>query len=115
MKSINQHHLRLLEAVLFSSTEPLGERNLAALLPSDADLRGLLATLQQDYADRGVHLVRAGETWSFVTAPDLADDLRRESASPAKLSRVAADVTIAVETARWLKSKRRLASMKAKV
>ena len=38
MSEINTHHLRLLEAVLFASTEVLPEKLLARALPEEADL-----------------------------------------------------------------------------
>ena len=61
MSEINTHHLRLLEAVLFSSTEVLPEKLLARALPEEADLPELLKELQAQYAERGVNLVQAGK------------------------------------------------------
>jgi len=56
MSEINTHHLRLLEAVLFASTEVLPERLLARALPEEADLPELLKELQAQYADKIVFL-----------------------------------------------------------
>ena len=47
-----------LEALLFSASEPLDEAILAKRLPSDADVHAALQQLQQEYAPRGVNLVR---------------------------------------------------------
>ena len=87
--------LRLLEAILFASADPLDERDLAERLPAGADVGKLLALLAADYSARGVHLVRAGATWAFATAPDLAPLLARERHVEKKLSRAAIE-TLAI-------------------
>ena len=92
---IESDHLRLLEAILFAAVEPLTRQDLAAQLPPGADLGGLLALLQAQYAGRGVNLVRAGETWAFATAPDLAARLGGERRVERKLSRAAME-TLAI-------------------
>jgi segregation and condensation protein B len=81
--------LRILEALLFAAEEPLDEKILAARLPDKADLRGLLAQLQMDYASRGVNLVRVAGKWTLRTASDLAWLLTREAVVSRKLSRAA--------------------------
>lgn len=87
--------LRLLEAMLFASAEPLTELDLAERLPEGADVSALLAQLQGECAPRGVQLARAGGGWSFVTAADLAPLLARERRIEKKLSRAAIE-TLAV-------------------
>jgi len=87
--------LRILEALLFAAEEPLDEKTLAARLPTGTDLRALLRQLQQDYATRGVNLVRIGGKWTLRTAQDLAWLLTRESVVPKKLSRAAME-TLAI-------------------
>ncbi|HVO02464.1 MAG TPA: SMC-Scp complex subunit ScpB [Candidatus Cybelea sp.] len=87
--------LRLLEAVLFASTEPLAEKVLKARLPEDADLSGLLSELGAHYANRGVHLTRIEDRWAFRTAPDLATRLQIERKVTRKLSRAAIE-TLAI-------------------
>jgi segregation and condensation protein B len=79
--------LRLLEAVLFASTEPLGEKVLKQRLPKDADLPGLLSELAESYANRGVNLMKIEDRWAFRTAPDLAQLLSIERKVNKKLSR----------------------------
>ena len=68
--------LRLLEAVLFSATEPMSVEALAERLPEGIDLRALLKALQADYAERGVHLRKIENRWAFRTAEDLAAEMR---------------------------------------
>ncbi|MBS7540360.1 SMC-Scp complex subunit ScpB [Ancylobacter lacus] len=87
--------LRLLEAMLFASDEPLDEATLAARLPEGADLPRLLATLSADYAPRGVNLVRVAGKWMMRTAPDLGFLLARDKPEPRRLSRAALE-TLAI-------------------
>jgi len=87
--------LRILEALLFAADEPLDEKTLGARLPQGTDVRGLLAELQQDYALRGVNIVRVGGKWSLRTASDLAWLLTRETVVTKKLSRAAVE-TLAI-------------------
>ncbi|MFQ5957783.1 MAG: SMC-Scp complex subunit ScpB [Alphaproteobacteria bacterium] len=91
----DSHDLRLLEALLFAASEPLDEGTLAERLPCDADVAALLARLKDDYADRGVNLVRVGGKWALCTAADLAPYLRRHVDVPRKLSRAAVE-TLAI-------------------
>jgi segregation and condensation protein B len=87
--------LRVLEALLFASAEPLEEGALAARLPSGCDVKAALAELQRQYAGRGVQLARFGGRWMFRTAPDMAWLLAREEAEKKKLSRAAIE-TLAI-------------------
>jgi segregation and condensation protein B len=87
--------LRLLEALLFASPEPLDEKTLAAPLPAGVDIRAALARLQEDYAPRGVNLVRVAGKWTFRTAGDLAWLLSKETIETRKLSRAAIE-TLAI-------------------
>lgn len=88
-------HLRMVEALLFASPEPLDEKALASTLPDGADLKGLLAELQGIYQGRGVTLVNVAGKWQFRTAPDLAFLLRREKPEQRRLSRAAIE-TLAI-------------------
>jgi len=87
--------LRILEALLFAADEPLDEKVLAARMPAGIDVRALLTHLQQEYASRGVNLVRVGGKWSLRTAGDLAWLLTKESVVTRKLSRAAVE-TLAI-------------------
>src|SRR5437016_6355833 len=81
--------LRLLEAMLFASTEPLDEKTLAARMPANVDTAAALLRLQADYAARGVNLVQVAGKWAFRTASDLAWLLSKEVVETKKLSRAA--------------------------
>lgn len=98
MSSIPDDHiqrLRLLEAVLFASAEPVEQAALQARFGPEVDVAGLLAELAELYANRGVNLVAAGGRWAFRTAPDLGVWLRTETEVQAKLSRAAIE-TLAI-------------------
>src|ERR1700757_503976 len=83
---------RLLEALLFASTEPLDQATLAKRMPDGVDVKAVLAHLQADYANRGVNLVHIGNKWSFRTAGDLSWLMTRESTETRRLSRAAIEM-----------------------
>ena len=87
--------LRILEALLFASAEPLTAAQLSAHLPQGTDPIPLLEQLARDYASRGVNLVRRGDAWAFRTAPDLSFLLRTEQEDSRTLSRAALE-TLAI-------------------
>src|SRR5258707_1391847 len=84
--------LRLLEALLFASTEPLDQAALAKRMPDGVDIKSALAQLQADYAMRGVNLVRVANKWTFRTAGDLSWLMTRASTETRRLSRAAIEV-----------------------
>src|SRR5205807_10607797 len=89
MSEARPEELRLLEALLFASTEPLDEATLAARLPANTDVRAVLKQLQAEYAPRGVNLVQVAGKWNFRTATDLSWLLTKDSVVSRKLSRAA--------------------------
>lgn len=87
--------IRLIEALLFASAEPLSEKALASHFGESTDVAALLKRLQGDYAGRGVNLLERDGAWAFRTAADLADRMRIERTQLRKLSRAAIE-TMAV-------------------
>jgi len=87
-----ERNLRILEAVLFASAEPLTAEQIAPHLGQGADVSHLLEQLADRYRDRGVNLVRRGDRWAFRTAEDLQFLLRREETESRQLSRAALEV-----------------------
>ena len=81
--------LRLMEAILFASREPVAEATLQERLPEGIDLKGLLADLAALYENRGVVLTRIGGKWAFRPAADLAPMMAHERTQLRKLSRAA--------------------------
>ena len=84
--------LRLLEALLFASAEPIDQATLAKRMPDGVDIKDALAQLQAEYAPRGVNLVRVANKWTFRTAGDLSWLMTRESTETRRLSRAAIEV-----------------------
>ena len=89
------NQLRLLEALLFASAEPLGEGDLKRFFPEDTDISALVEELTGLYANRGVNVVRLGQRWAFRSASDLAPLMRIETEVQRKLSRAALE-TLAI-------------------
>ena len=87
--------LRLLEALLFAAGEPLDEATLARRLPNGVNVKNTLAQLKDEYATRGVNLVRVGKKWTFRTANDLSWLLTKQIVETRKLSRAAVE-TLAI-------------------
>lgn len=91
----DSENIKVLEAILFASAEPLTEKALATRLPEDADVAALLEELRAHYAERGVNLTQAGKTWAFRTDPDLAARLVQETKVPRRLGRATVE-TLAI-------------------
>jgi segregation and condensation protein B len=86
------HELRLLEAVIFASGEPVTSEFLARQLGEDADVPALLHRLKELYAPRGVNLVETDGQWSFRTAADISPYMKITRQPRRKLPRAAAEV-----------------------
>ncbi len=95
MSELFQYHLRLLEALLFASENPIPEKVIADRLPEGVDIQTLLRKLTAMYKNRGVNLVKAGKNWAFRTAPDVRAQLVVEKEMTRKLSRAAVE-TLAI-------------------
>ncbi len=90
-----QQMLRILEAVLFSTTQSMSVTKLAEVLPAGEDPLPLLMELQERYAGAGINLVRVAGKWAFRTAPDLGYLLKREMVDERRLSKAALE-TLAI-------------------
>jgi segregation and condensation protein B len=95
MTEFSEDHIRLAEALIFASTDPISARALTALLPEDVNADSVLRELQARYAGHGVELHEVGLGWQFRTAPDLAGRLTRVISRPRRLPRVAME-TLAI-------------------
>ncbi|HMO29129.1 SMC-Scp complex subunit ScpB [Enterovirga sp.] len=84
--------VRVAEALIFASPQPLKDAELAARLPAGTDLGAVLAEITRNYAGRGINLVRVAGGSAFRTATDLAYALAGDAAPPQKLSRAAMEV-----------------------
>lgn len=84
--------VRMAEAIVFASAEPVSTKALAARLPEDVDVPAVMEEVRRQYEKRGVNLVRVGEAWAFRTAGDLAFLMSRDAVQQKKLSRAALEV-----------------------
>jgi len=95
LREPDEDSLRLAEALVFASAEPVTPRGLARVLPDDLDADAVLVALRARYAGCGVELVDAGAGVMFRSALDLAPRLRKVIDSPRRLPRVAME-TLAI-------------------
>lgn len=89
------NQLRLLEALLFSSYEPLTLNQMAQFFVADTQLELLLGELAQAYEGRGVQLVQRGQGWVLRTAADLGSHLQIRRVEIKPLSKAATE-TLAI-------------------
>ena len=87
--------VRIVEALLFASPQPVDEKEIAGRLGEDADVAACLGQLAEDYRGRGVEPVRIAGKWSFRTAVDLGAELKIRSVRRRRLSRAALE-TLAI-------------------
>lgn len=84
--------LRLLEAILFASAEPVTTNMLQQHLGEAADLGAMLETLKSQYEGRGVNLVENDGVWSFRTSPELSPLMKITKQPRRKLPKAASEV-----------------------
>ena len=88
--------VRLVEAMVFASAEPVGAAAVARILPPSLDAEPVLHAVQARYAGRGVELVEVAGGWQFRTAPDLAPRLTQIVSQPRRLPRAAMEALAAI-------------------
>jgi segregation and condensation protein B len=84
--------MRMAEAIVFASAEPVTEKALVARLPEGVEVPVVMTELQAAYERRGVNLMKVGDGWAFRTAGDLAFLMSRDAVQQKKLSRAALEV-----------------------
>lgn len=84
--------VRMAEAIVFASAEPVSRKALAARLPDGVDIAAVMDEVRRQYERRGVNLVRVGDAWAFRTAADLGFLMSRDAVQQKKLSRAALEV-----------------------
>ena len=81
--------IKILEAILFASGEPLDENDLKEKIKEKNNISKLLQEIKDFYKNRGINLFKTGNKWSFRTAEDLSDELTIFKTQKRKLSRAA--------------------------
>ena len=90
-----QNMERVVEALLFTSSEPLSIKDLKKNLPQNVDIEAIIETLQKHYETRGVNLKRVGNSISLRTAKDLDHLFVTKKVNKKNLSRAARE-TLAI-------------------
>ena len=87
--------IKIIEAILFASNEPVLEDDLKDKIREKNKLKEYLLNLKKFYSDRGINLVKTGSKWSFRTSRDLSDELTIFKKQKRKISRAALE-TLAI-------------------
>lgn len=90
-----EHAVRLVEAFIFASAEPVAASAVARLVPMPYSAHEVLDALRERCQGRGVHLVELAGGWQFRTALDLAGELATVMQKPKRLPRAAME-TLAI-------------------
>ena len=86
---------RMIEAVLFATSEPITLKELEARLPHGCDAGEAMVHLRKRYEGRGVQVVKVGDGYAVRTAADLGFLMQKETVEVRKLSRAAIE-TLAI-------------------
>lgn len=86
---------RMIEAVLFATSDPITLKDLTARMPHGCDPAEAMVHLRKRYEGRGVQVVRVGDGYAMRTAPDLGFLMQKETVEVRKLSRAAIE-TLAI-------------------
>ena len=81
--------IKLLEAILFASGEPVEEIDLKDKIKDKKNITIYLNQIKDFYSSRGINLIKTGSKWSFRTSNELIDDLTIFKTQKRKLSRAA--------------------------
>ena len=87
--------MRMIEAILFATAEPITVNALNERMPHGCDAAEALARLRKSYAGRGVNVMKIGDAWAIRTASDLSFLMQKERVETRKLSRAAIE-TLAI-------------------
>lgn len=86
---------RMIEAVLFATSEPISLRELEARMPHGSDAGEAMVYLRKRYEGRGVQVQKIGDGYAMRTAADLGFLMQKETVEVRKLSRAAIE-TLAI-------------------
>ena len=79
----------VVEAIIFSSSQPIKIEILEKRVPTSIDLAEILKQLKDDYSRRGIIFERINNSWAFRTSPEVSDNLIIEKTIRKPLSRPA--------------------------
>ena len=87
--------IKIIEAILFASSEPVLEEDLIEKISNKKDFNVCIKEIQSFYENRGINLIKVGSKWSFRTSDELTDELTIFKQQKRKLSRAALE-TLAI-------------------
>ena len=92
----NTQYIKVIEALLFASAEPLSASALQKHLPDEIKLQSVLEAIAERYGEEsGIELRQVGNAWAFRTKAEVASFLALEETPERKLSRAALE-TLAI-------------------
>ena len=81
--------IKIIEAVLFASSEPVSEVDLKDKLVDKKNFDSYMNEIKSFYIDRGINIIKTGSKWSFRTSADLIEDLTIFKQQKRRISRAA--------------------------
>ena len=94
--SLKKHNAeRVIEALLFTSSEALSIKELKKNLPTNIDIESVIENLQKHYETRGINLKRVGNSIVLRTAKDLDHLFVKKKVKKKSISRAARE-TLAI-------------------
>ena len=86
---------KIIEALIFSSSEPISYNDLKKKIVESDLLDEILTSLEDKYSSSGINLNRINNTFAFRTSPEVSEYLNIEKIVPKPLSRAATE-TLAI-------------------
>jgi segregation and condensation protein B len=86
---IIERDIKLIEAILFASGNPVLEDDLKEKLNNKKNFDNYIKEIKSFYENRGINLIKTANKWSFRTSKDLVDDLIIFKEQKRKISRAA--------------------------
>jgi len=86
---------KIIEALIFSSSEPVSYNDLKKTIVESDLLDEILTSLEDKYSSSGINLNRINNSFAFRTSPEVSEYLNIEKIVPKPLSRAATE-TLAI-------------------
>ena len=86
--------VRIVEALLFASPDPLDKKTLSEKLPENTNIDEIINKIEDMYQNRGFELKKIGNKFMFKTSGDLSFIMQREAKAQRKLSKAAIEITL---------------------
>ena len=86
---------KIIEALIFSSSEPISYNDLKKTIVESDLLDEILTSLEDKYSASGINLNRINNTFAFRTSPEVSEHLNIDKIVPKPLSRAATE-TLAI-------------------